>query len=132
MVRLSSWTNPRYSFYGQSEKNKEQIMWTILFDKGILTAAVVLAIIGSTVKYRTGTSNELIALILTIISIITWSVIGAITSSSLGFFGVIWSYGIMRGVLSAGVAVFTWDLVHGTAKHCTCKECNPEEETRDV
>ena len=107
-------------------------MWTILFDKGILTAAVVLAIIGSTVKYRTGTSNELIALILTVISIITWSVSGAITSSSLGFFGVIWSYGIMRGLLSAGVAVFTWDLVHGTAKHCTCKECNPEEETSDV
>lgn len=111
---------------------RNRFMWTILFDKGILTAAVVLAIIGSTVKYRTGTSNELIALILTIISIITWSVIGAITSSSLGFFRIIWSYGIMRGVLSAGVAVFSWDLVHGTAKHYTCKECNPEEEKSDV
>lgn len=102
-------------------------MWTILFDKGILTASVILAIIGSTIKYRTGTSNELIALVLTVISLLAWSAIGMIASWSSGLLSILWSYGVKRGLLSAGLAVFAWDLIHGTAKGCSCGKTKKEE-----
>ncbi len=92
-------------------------MWNILFDKGILTAAVVLTIIGLTIKHRTGTSNELICLVLTILSIVIWSIIGAVTSIETGFVGILLSYGVKCGVLSAGLSVFVWDLIHGTYKY---------------
>ncbi len=90
-------------------------MWSVLFDKGILTTAIVLCIIGSTIKYRTGTSNELICLILSVISMAVWSIAGAIMGK-LGLLGVIWEFGIKRGLLSAGLSVFCWDLLHGTKK----------------
>lgn len=103
-------------------------MWTILFDKGILTASVILAIIGSTIKYRTGTSNELIALVLTVISILAWSAIGLVSSWSSGLLSILWSFGIKRGLLSAGLSVFAWDLIHGTKKGCSCNKTKTEEE----
>ncbi len=96
-------------------------MWTILFNKGILTVAVVLAIIGSTIKYRTGTNNELICLVLTILGILIWSIVGLVSSWDDGILFILWDFGIKRGILSSGIAVFAWDLFHGTAKGCSCK-----------
>lgn len=91
-------------------------MWSVLFDKGILTTAIVLCIIGSTIKYRTGTNNELICLVLTILSFAFWSIAGLVMDGSNSIISILWSYGIKRGLLSAGLSVFCWDLLHGTKK----------------
>lgn len=104
-------------------------MWDILINKGILTVSIVLVIIGITLKHRTGTSNELIAAVLTAISIITWSVVGSVIEWSSITLSVFWKYGIKYGVLSAGISVFMWDLFHGTCK--ACKDSHKELENEE-
>ena len=96
-------------------------MWNVLFDKGVLTVAAVLAIIGSVLKYRTGTSNELICLIVSIAGIAVWIACGVIMERGAGFLTLLWDYGLKRGLLSAGFSVWIWDLIHGTAKYAKNK-----------
>lgn len=96
-------------------------MWNVLFDKGVLTVAAVLAIIGSVLKYRTGTSNELICLIVSIAGIAVWIACGVVIDRGAGFLTLLWDYGLKRGLLSAGFSVWIWDLVHGTAKYAKNK-----------
>ena len=88
-----------------------------MFDKGVLTVAAVLAIIGSVLKYRTGTSNELICLIVSIAGIAVWIACGVIMERGAGFLTLLWDYGLKRGLLSAGFSVWIWDLMHGTLKY---------------
>lgn len=92
-----------------------------MFDKGVLTVAAVLAIIGSVLKYRTGTSNELICLIVSIAGIAVWIACGVVMERGAGFLTLLWDYGLKRGLLSAGFSVWIWDLVHGTAKYAKNK-----------
>lgn len=106
-------------------------MWSVLFDKGILTAAIVLCIIGSTIKYRTGTNNELICLVLTLLSLAFWSIAGVFMGSS-GIISILWEYGIKRGLLSAGLSVFCWDLLHGTKKGLKKTSKEGENNAKDV
>lgn len=96
-------------------------MWNVLFDKGVLTVAAVLAIIGSVLKYRTGTSNELICLIVSIAGIAVWTVCGIVMERDIGILSLLWEYGLKRGLLSAGFSVWIWDLAHGTAKYAKNK-----------
>ena len=96
-------------------------MWNVLFDKGVLTVAAVLAIIGSVLKYRTGTSNELICLIVSIAGIAVWIACGVVIDRGAGFLTLLWDYGLKRGLLSAGFSVWIWDLIHGTAKYAKNK-----------
>ena len=107
-------------------------MWSVLFDKGILTTAIVLCIIGSTIKYRTGTNNELICLVLTILSFAFWSIVGLVMDGSNGIISILWSYGIKRGLLSAGLSVFCWDLLHGTKKGLKKTSIGGENNDKDV
>lgn len=107
-------------------------MWSVLFDKGILTTAIVLCIIGSTIKYRTGTNNELICLVLTILSFAFWSIAGLVMGGSNGIISILWSYGIKRGLLSAGLSVFCWDLLHGTKKGLKKTSIGGENNDKDV
>ena len=107
-------------------------MWSVLFDKGILTTAIVLCIIGSTIKYRTGTNNELICLVLTILSFAFWSIAGLVMGGSNGIISILWSYGIKRGLLSAGLSVFCWDLLHGTKKGLKKTSKEGENNAKDV
>lgn len=107
-------------------------MWSVLFDKGILTTAIVLCIIGSTIKYRTGTNNELICLVLTILSFAFWSIAGLVIAGSNGIISILWSYGIKRGLLSAGLSVFCWDLLHGTKKGLKKTSIGGENNDKDV
>lgn len=109
----------RYIFLGQSEKGI--FMWNVLFDKGVLTVAAVLAIIGSVLKYRTGTSNDLVCLIVTVAGIVVWTICGVVMERNAGFLSLLWSYGLKRGLLSAGFSVWIWDLAHGTAKYAKTK-----------
>lgn len=92
-----------------------------MFDKGVLTVAAVLAIIGSVLKYRTGTSNELICLIVSIAGIAVWIACGVIMERGAGFLTLLWDYGLKRGLLSAGFSVWIWDLMHGTLKYAKNK-----------
>lgn len=108
-------------------------MWDILLNKGILTVSVVLVIIGITLKHRTGTSNELIALILSATSVVIWSVIGIVAAWGCGVLSVLFGYGVKYGILSAGLSIFVWDVFHGTCKYCKDskdkeKEKNDEED----
>ena len=107
-------------------------MWSVLFDKGILTTAIVLCINGSTIKYRTGTNNELICLILTILSFAFWSIAGLVMGGSNGIISILWDYGIKRGLLSAGLSVFCWDLLHGTKKGLKKTSIGGENNDKDV
>ena len=88
-----------------------------MFDKGVLTVAAVLAIIGSVLKYRTGTSNELICLIVSIAGIAVGTVCGIVMERDIGILSLLWEYGLKRGLLSAGFSVWIWDLMHGTLKY---------------
>lgn len=92
-----------------------------MFDKGVLTVAAVLAIIGSVLKYRTGTSNELICLIVSIAGIAIWIACGVVMERGAGFLTLLWDYGLKRGLLSAGFSVWIWDLMHGTLKYAKNK-----------
>lgn len=97
-------------------------LWTLFLSTGVLAVAAILAVVGSTVKYRTGTSNELICIIITIISCITWSVIGiaefwGIKGTSAFWVEALFKRGFNYGVISAGLAVYVWDLVHGGYKY---------------
>ena len=71
-----------------------------LISSGILAVAIVLNIIGSVLKYRTGTPNELIAVILTAVSFLIWCLIGA------------WN-GVSLGLPTVALAVTGWDVFHG-------------------
>lgn len=92
-----------------------------MFDKGVLTVAAVLAIIGSVLKYRTGTSNDLVCLIVTVAGIVVWTICGVVMERNVGFLSLLWDYGLKRGLLSAGFSVWIWDLAHGTAKYAKTK-----------
>lgn len=111
-----------FFFPGQSEKENQNYMWNVLFDKGVLTVAAVLAIFGSVLKYRTGTSNELICLIVSIAGIAVWIACGVVMERGAGFLTLLWDYGLKRGLLSAGFSVWIWDLMHGTTKYAKNKK----------
>lgn len=52
-------------------------MEVFIISSGILAVALMLNLIGSVLKYRTGTANELLAVVLTVISFVLWCLIGA-------------------------------------------------------
>ena len=111
----------RYIFPWSIGKGNQIYMWNVLFDKGVLTVAAVLAIIGSVLKYRTGTSNELICLIVSIAGIAVWTVCGIVMERDIGILSLLWEYGLKRGLLSAGFSVWIWDLMHGTVNYAKNK-----------
>ena len=88
-----------------------------LISSGILAVAIVLNIIGSVLKYRTGTPNELIAVILTAVSFIIWCLIGAWKSMDLSgsafWYEVIFANGVSLGLPTVALAVTGWDVFHG-------------------
>ncbi len=47
-----------------------------IVSSGLLAVAPILNLTGSVLKYRTGTSRELIAVVLFVLSIVIWSTIG--------------------------------------------------------
>ncbi len=107
-------------------------LWTLFLSTGVLAVSAILAVIGSTIKYRTGTSNELISIIITIISYIIWSVMGLVEFWGIRgtpdfWLAVFFRRGFNYGVISAGLSVYVWDLVHGGYKYRKVRK----EETND-
>lgn len=93
-------------------------MKIFIISSGMLAVALCLNLIGSVLKYRTGTPNELIAFILTVISFLIWCFIGAWKSAGTcyGFafwFEVLFSNGFSLGFPTAGLAITDWDVLHG-------------------
>ena len=88
-----------------------------VISSGMLAVALILNLLGSVLKYRTGTPNELIAVILTAISFILWCLIGA--WKSLDMYGaefwyeVIFTHGISLGLPTSALAITGWDILHG-------------------
>ena len=89
-----------------------------IISSGMLAVALILNLIGSILNYRTGTPNELIAVILTALSFILWCLIGVWKSA--GMFGcagywyeVIYANGISLGLPTAAFAITGWDIIHG-------------------
>lgn len=93
-------------------------MEIFIISSGMLAVALCLNLIGSVLKYRTGTPNELIAFILTAISFLIWCLIGAwksvgICYGSAFWFEVLFSNGFSLGLPTAGLAITGWDILHG-------------------
>lgn len=107
-------------------------MWDILLNKGILTVSVVLVIIGITLKHRTGTSNELIALILTISSVVIWTIVGMVDAWGCGGLTILFGYGFKYGLLSACFSIFVWDVFHGTCKYCKDSKDKEKDDEEDI
>lgn len=92
-----------------------------LLGSGILTVTGILTISGLVLKYRTGTSNELICAVLLIISLIIWSVIGwietAFTGADATLYHILFDRGFCYGGFSWFLAISGWDLGHGLFRY---------------
>ena len=93
-----------------------------IISSGILAVAIILSLIGSVLKYRTGTPNELIAVVLTALSFVLWCLIGAWktaggTGSGAGFwYEVVFANGFALGLPTAALSITGWDILHGIHK----------------
>lgn len=86
---------------------------------GMLAIALTLNLLGSVLKYRTGTPNELIAVILTAVSFLIWCLIGVWKNAGNGLYGgafwyeVLFANGFSLGLPTAALAITGWDILHG-------------------
>lgn len=94
---------------------------SLFLSTGILAVSGFLTILGLILKYRTGTSTEIICLSLFIASIMTWSVIALVQQLVVGhgvsFVYILFERGLNYGIVSACLSVFGWDLGHGIYKY---------------
>lgn len=93
-------------------------MEIFIISSGMLAVALCLNVVGSVLKYRTGTPNELIAFILTAISFCIWCLIGAWKNidtyyGSAFWYEVLFKNGFSLGLPTAGFAITGWDIFHG-------------------
>lgn len=89
-----------------------------LLGSGILSVAALLTTLGLILKYRTGTSNELIACVLLITSLITWSIIALIErGAAAGLFYILYERAFCYGGFSWFIAISGWDLGHGLYRY---------------
>ena len=51
---------------------------SLYLSTGILAVSGILTVLGLVLKYRTGTSNEIICLVIFVTSVVTWSLIGLV------------------------------------------------------
>lgn len=89
---------------------------------GLLAVALILNLIGSVLKYRTGTSRELIAAILFAVSFLIWSAIGlwryaGTYPASAYVYSALVESGLFLGLPCAAMAISGWDALHGIWKH---------------
>lgn len=89
-----------------------------IVSSGILAVAIFLNLIGSVLKYRTGTPNTLIAIILTALSVLIWCFIGAWKAAGkingAGFwYEVVFANGLSLGLPTVALSIAGWDIVHG-------------------
>ena len=94
---------------------------SLFLSTGILAVAGFLTILGLILKYRTGTSTEIICLSLFVTSLMIWSVIALVQQLTAGI-GISLVYifferGLNYGIVSACMSVFGWDLGHGIYKY---------------
>ena len=92
-----------------------------IISSGMLAVALILCLIGSVLKYRTGTPNELIAVTLAAVSFVLWCLIGVwktagYCSGSSFWYEVNFANGISLGLPTAAMSVFGWDILHGIHK----------------
>ncbi len=92
-----------------------------IVSSGMLAIALILNLIGSVLKYRTGTPNELIAIALTLISSAIWCLIGIWKCWGLEgaafWYGIFVENGLFLGLPTAAMAITGWDILHGVHKH---------------
>ena len=88
-----------------------------IVSSGMLAIALILNLIGSVLKYRTGTPNELIAIALTLISSAIWCLIGIWKCWGLEgaafWYEVIIENGLFLGLPTAALSITGWDILHG-------------------
>lgn len=88
-----------------------------IISSGMLAIALILSLIGSVLKYRTGTPNKLIAVILTAISFVIWTLIGLWKASGLEgsafWYEVLFANGLSLGLPTAAMSIAGWDILHG-------------------
>lgn len=88
---------------------------------GILAVSCALTLLGLILKYRTGTSNELIACVLVCSSVMIWSLIALVqqlvTGAGISVVYVLLERGLNYGLVSVCLAVFGWDLGHGIYRY---------------
>ena len=97
-------------------------MGIFIITSGLLAVSIILMLIGSVIKYRTGISNELIALVVTGLSFLIWCLIGAWQSYALfpgdGFwYEVIFGHGVAYGISCAAMSIWGWDVFHGIHRY---------------
>ena len=92
-----------------------------IITSGLLAVALILNLIGGVLKYRTGTPRELIAVILSVISVLIWTAIGlwhayGVQPTEAYLYSAIVEYGIFLGLPCAAMAIMGWDSLHGIWK----------------
>lgn len=101
---------------------------SLYLSTGILAVSGILTVLGLVLKYRTGTSNEIICLVIFVTSVVTWSLIGLVqqlmTASGVSLLFVLCNRGLNYGIVSACLSVFGWDLGHGIYKYARCRKEN--------
>lgn len=84
-------------------------MEVFIISSGILAVALILNLIGSVLKYRTETPNELLAVVLMVISFILWCLIGAWKVLSIlgafSWYSIIVENGIFLGLLTSAMVI---------------------------
>lgn len=94
---------------------------SLFLSTGILAVAGFLTILGLVLKYRTGTSTEIICLSLFVSSIVIWSIIALVQQltgdQGISFVYIFFERGLNYGIVSACLSVFGWDLGHGIYKY---------------
>lgn len=103
---------------------------SLLLSNGILAVSGALTILGLILKYRTGTSSEIIACVLAITSFIIWSIIGLVqqltTGNPISWIFVLFERGLNFGIVSVCLSVFGWDLGHGIYRYIKDKKGNKQ------
>ena len=93
---------------------------SLYLSTGILAVSGLLTILGLILKYRTGTSSEIICLSLFVVSVAIWSIVALIQQLIQGEVSIIYvlfERGVNYGIVSACLSVFGWDLGHGLCKY---------------
>ncbi len=108
-------------------------MEIFVISSGMLAVALLLCLIGSVLKYRTGTPNELIAAVLICSSFVIWCLIGAWKAAgqydgAAFWYEVFFANGFSLGLPTAAMSIAGWDFFHGIHKHRKDKKLMKEEE----
>ena len=104
-----------------------------VISSGMLAVALLLCLIGSVLKYRTGTSNELIAAVLIGSSFVIWCLIGSWKAAghydgAAFWYEVFFANGFSLGLPTAAIPIAGWDFFHGIHKYRKNKKLMKEEE----